>query len=171
MIRVSAIIVPLGPRPGLSERFVRRLLVKRGCKVWRGSFLSSEWHSESVFFKYNYLRYEELCRRMAASCGVKAFRRIRAYCKNHHGEPDFIAWDGKKLFFVEAKLENEQIRRRQLTTMAFLSRYFEIKVYRAFFATRLGEAEIDVEGYLTAGGVNVKPHVLVRARSPIVGKR
>jgi len=176
MILVRSILVRHGKRHGLAERQLRRHFVRKGCRVWRGSFLGSFNRTESVFYKYNYVLYNDLCQKMVDSVGVKRFKRICCYCRSHQGAPDFIVWDGNRLFFAEAKLENENISLRQLKTMAYLSQSFPIYVYRVFNATRQSLRRIDVHAYLKdlekdSAAPRLSAYIKKLEHSPVVCKK
>ncbi|MFH1408678.1 MAG: VRR-NUC domain-containing protein [Nanoarchaeota archaeon] len=174
MILVKSIIAKPGKRPGLSEKRVRTYFIKKGCRVWRGMFLCFFNSTDTCYYKWNYGLYDELCQKFVDQIGVQQFKRLCVYCRRNKGAPDYIIWDGRKLFFVEVKLENEQVSDRQLKTMHYLSQFLSCCIYRVFSATRQSVRSIDVAQYLKdaeKGEVRLSDYIKKLEYSPVLVKK
>ncbi len=104
-------------RRGFAEKIVRRALEKRGCEVWRGGYL----HAPERTSYPNVLNKYARCLELLTEQGYDVYALIRL-CKRHKGMPDFLVYDKTTFYFVEAKLEHEQLSRTQRWCIEELSR-------------------------------------------------
>lgn len=91
-------------RRGFAERTVRKRLESKGCEVWRGGYLYAPEHTTYPNVLHKYRRALELL----SEHGHDVYKLIHL-CRRHKGMPDFLVYDRQNFFFVEAKLEHEQL--------------------------------------------------------------
>lgn len=136
---------PSHKRKGMSEREIRRLLEKRGWKVWRGSLISILRRDELY---PNVKRKYELLRELLNLHHPGTFELLEYLCAVHHGIPDFLAFHSQQGFrFVECKLGHEQLSARQKACITKLQELgFEVEVWKLVEeCTKLRHAEVDLE--------------------------
>jgi hypothetical protein len=94
--------LPTQKRKGMSEREIRKLLEKRGWKVWRGHLLNILKRDELY---PNVRRKYELLQQLLNEHHATTAEYLGYLCAVHHGIPDFLAFHSREGFlFVECKL-------------------------------------------------------------------
>ncbi len=135
---------PYKSRKGLSERFVKSFLRKKGYEVFRGTTILGPVYSVNYHLYDNvrkkYERLEEiLCERLGEA--LPSFRSSLP-----SGIPDFFAYCKKESFFVEVKLEHEHIKKHQLECMSYLEKHrFKVVVFRIKKNVYREATEVDIE--------------------------
>ncbi len=110
------IYIPIGNYPyvsksGLSERQLRKRLVKQGWEVWRGGNIGILRRNDELYPVVRE-KYSRLCAFIECSFSREMLECLQYLCY-HHGMPDFICKRRKDWKFVECKLGHEQLSKRQ----------------------------------------------------------
>ncbi len=120
---------PYKSRRGLAERLVRKYLEKKGYDVFRGySILGKE--CSAYYDEYENVRkkYDRLEVILLNRLGLRLYE-LRELLDS--GIPDYFASKADDVFFVEVKLEHEQIKGHQLECMQLLEKFgFKVVVLR-----------------------------------------
>ena len=106
---------PYSSRKGLSERIVKNYFLKSGFEVFKGNYILGREFSSNYYLYENvqnkYRRFEQIIQQ---KIGID-LDFVRNSILKIQGVPDFFVYRklDDKSFFVEVKLENEQIKQRQ----------------------------------------------------------
>jgi|TARA_B100000315_G_C14380264_1_gene497106 hypothetical protein len=136
-------------RKGLSESLVRRYFEKKGYEVFRGRQVLgkqfSKRYKELEAVKKRYTRLETLLKEQLG----KDLLKFRKAIFKLSGIPDFFLHKAGYCFFVEVKLEHEQIKNHQLQCMKALELFnLPCYIYRIKSKPYRILSEIRLEGSL-----------------------
>jgi len=115
-------------RHGLSERELRRRLVRQGWMVWRGGLIDIVRQSE--IYPNVRRRYELLCS-LLEKHRPGTLDELQYLCAVHHGMPDFVCFRNGAFKFVECKLGHEGLSVRQKACISRLQEMdFPVEVHK-----------------------------------------
>lgn len=128
---------------GLAERQVKAHYKSKGYEVFRGSYISfqgtelREYHSEKI---------QRLENAIKEKIGLDGLIELSVFCNKNAGLPDFAVKKGEEFFFVEVKLENEQIKSHQIETIKFIIQLgLKVIIVRLSSNKNIYEKELDLE--------------------------
>jgi predicted RNA binding protein YcfA (HicA-like mRNA interferase family) len=106
------------PKPGLSEKLIKKRLLKQGWEVWRGGSI-------------NIVRQKDVypnVRRLKKNGNLEYLQYL---CHVHHGMPDFICFKNNSFKFIECKLIYETLSNKQKKCIKKLKNMgFPVEIHR-----------------------------------------
>ena len=134
---------------GCCERLARKYFEKKGYEIFKGrTILGKEFSINYDVYPNVKDKYDRLEVILLNDVGV-LLQTLRSFLITPKGLPDFFIHQKylKKSFFVEVKLEHEQIKPHQLETMHTLESFgFDIIVLRIKSKVYREECEIELGG-------------------------
>lgn len=115
---------------GLAEKFARERLKKLGYLTWRGYYFDDPTHQRYHTYERVTQYYNQLKNVLTERIGIMKLHKFIQHCANQHGTPDLVAYHPKRqeFFFVEVKLENEQIASHQYQCIQYIRDHLNIPV-------------------------------------------
>ncbi len=146
MVWIRQVYVPLKrtykSNYGLSEKLLKERLERSGWTVWRGGNIHILCFELFPNVRRKYEKLIELLR----SHDYDATEQLKLLSHVHRGMPDFICYRAGSFKFVECKLGNESLSKRQVACIARLQNLgFPVEVHRMVFsATKLRSAKVNI---------------------------
>lgn len=128
---------------GLAEKQVRAHYKSKGYEVFRGSYISFQSKELREFHADKLLRFENAIKE---KIGQEGLIELSVFCNKNAGLPDFAVKKDEEFFFVEVKLENEQIKTNQIDTIKFIKKLgLNVIIVRFSSNIKIFEKELDLE--------------------------